>query len=234
VGLNDFPNTTFEGQVAAMIEAGRQNLTETETNPNIVSLLTLPVPDSWAQVFHPLQMGHSLIASKVLYHMSASGSQSIGKNPGPELEVIANNCPHKSKPAPIAANYQPGCGAELGLNFPSEFQLIDKKAPVSELLYRMRDQACQGLCEKVAGVPDNLLAAERQGENGCEYAVKISAGKEAYFYATGSGQNCYDATEKMINVCMTYTDDGKPIHEAGWINGPNYGKPAPFFGKVPC
>ncbi|KAI1376488.1 hypothetical protein F4677DRAFT_79794 [Hypoxylon crocopeplum] len=125
---------------------------------------------------------------------------------------------------PIPKDQVASCGNNLNANFPPGFVLLDKTAPVSEILYRMRDQACQGLCQNIQGVPGNLMTAKKQGDNGCEYAAKISAGKEAYLYATGAGQNCYDATEKSINNCMAADDNGDAIHEAGWINGPNYGE----------
>ncbi|KAI9856386.1 MAG: hypothetical protein M1813_009138 [Trichoglossum hirsutum] len=59
---------------------------------------------------------------------------------------------------------------------------------------------------------------------GYEFAMKLSQGKELYLFVTHSGDNCYKATEKMINTCMTDKNDGNPIHDATWINGPNYGE----------
>jgi hypothetical protein len=161
--------------------------------------------------------------------MSATGAKLANHAAAKEVTIVAGVCPNKNIPLPLPPNKEASCGANLGLNFPPTFQLSDKKAAVAEIFYRMRDQACQGLCASVAGVPSDLTAAQRQGDNGCEFAVKLSATKEAYFYATGSGQNCYDATQRMIDSCMVDKNDGKPIHEASWINGPNYGESSFIF-----
>lgn len=129
---------------------------------------------------------------------------------------------------PLPSDKQPSCsGTNLNANFPSSWVTTDGHASAGELLYRMRDQACQGKCENIQGLPGNsgnpspqgYFAAARQSDTGCEYAVKIAADKELYFYVTNDGSNCYDATEKMINTCI---NDKK--NDAGWINGPNYGE----------
>lgn len=129
---------------------------------------------------------------------------------------------------PLPSDQQPTCsGTNLNANFPSSWVTTDGHASAGDLLYRMRDQACQGKCENIQGVPgnsgnpsaDGYFAAARQSDTGCEYAVKIAGDKELYFYATNDGANCYDATEKMINTCI---NDKK--NDAGWINGPNYGE----------
>ncbi|XXH04960.1 hypothetical protein Hte_011384 [Hypoxylon texense] len=129
---------------------------------------------------------------------------------------------------PLPKDKQPSCsGTNLNANFPSSWATTDGRASAGQLLYNMRDQACQGKCENIKGLPGNsgnpspqgYFAAARQSDTGCEYAVKIAADKELYFYVTNDGQNCYDATERMINTCI---NDRK--NDAGWINGPNYGE----------
>lgn len=129
---------------------------------------------------------------------------------------------------PLPSGQQPTCsGTGLNANFPSSWVTTDGQASASELLYRMRDQACQGKCESIQGVPGNsgnpsaegYFAAARQGDTGCEYTVKIAADKELYMYVTNSGQNCYDATWSMVNTCIN-----SKKNDAGWINGPNYGE----------
>lgn len=102
---------------------------------------------------------------------------------------------------------------------PPTFVLTDGQSSSCDILYRMREQACQNKCEIVQGIPGNIMAAKKQGDNGCEYAAKISPEKELYMSVSGSGQNCYDATERTLNTCWT---DMK--NDAGWIIGPNYGE----------
>lgn len=63
------------------------------------------------------------------------------------------------------------------------------------------------------------MAAKKQGENGCEYAAKISPEKELYIYVSEFGQDCYNATELIINTCWS---DKK--NDAGWVNSPNPGE----------
>lgn len=125
---------------------------------------------------------------------------------------------------PIPSDKTASCGGSLPANFPPQFALLDKWAPVSEIIYRMRDQACQNLCQNIQGVPGNLMTAKKQGDTGCEYAAKLSSGKEVYLYSTGSGDNCYKGTQLAIDGCMTDENDGNQIHDSGWVNGPNYGK----------
>lgn len=119
---------------------------------------------------------------------------------------------------PLPSSQKAACGgADLNPNFPKFWLLLDGNHSASDVLFRMRDQACQGLCKDIQGVPGNLIQAKKQGETGCEYAVKIAAKKELYFYTSWTGKNCYDATEIIINQCAATKD-------AGWINGPNVGE----------
>lgn len=151
------------------------------------------------RVFHPKTDLHKLIAQRILD------------------KVDADNSPATTSTLPIPAGQQASCGADLNPNFPKFWVLLDGYHSAGEILFRMRDQACQGLCQNIQGVPGSLIQAKKQGGNGCEYAVKIAAKKELYLYATGSGQNCYTATEIAINQCAATKD-------AGWVNGPNFGE----------
>ncbi|KAI1374954.1 hypothetical protein F4677DRAFT_149111 [Hypoxylon crocopeplum] len=129
---------------------------------------------------------------------------------------------------PLPADKQPSCsGTSLNANFPSSWATTEGWDTAGKLLYNMRDQACQGKCEYIPGVPggsgnpspDGYLAATRISDTGCEYSAKIAANKELYFYATNDGQNCWDATERMINTCINANKNN-----GGWINGLNYGE----------
>jgi hypothetical protein len=90
--------------------------------------------------------------------------------------------------------------------------LLDGRQSMTGIIYRMRDQVCQGLCESIQGVPGQLMSAVKNG-NGCEYSVKITNELEMYMYVSGSGQNCYDATARIEASCKG--------GQSGWINGPN-------------
>ena len=242
-----YPANTLEGQIEQLIEAADSNAPGAQNSPagtsNEKRAFKATVPDHWGHVFHPTEIGHSVIAGKVLYQMSVTGARRQGNNTAgiENTHIDAKVCPNTdsqdsltqasatpnstpSGPKTIPKDQRAGCGKELGWNFPREVQLTDKKVPMTDLWVRMREQVCKGVCDKIPGVPDDVVAAERLGENGCEYAVKLSVGREAYFYSTGSGQNCYDATELMINQCMTLKKDSHSISEAAWVNGPNYGK----------
>jgi len=127
---------------------------------------------------------------------------------------------------PLPADTKPNCGGgALPANFPFSWAVLGGIATAGDLLFRMRDQACQRKCESIQGMtgspgnpsPDGYFASARVSDTGCEYSLKIGADKEPYFYATNDGQSCYDATEKMINSCV---NDQKK--DAGWINGPNF------------
>ncbi|KAI9758934.1 MAG: hypothetical protein M1840_003623 [Geoglossum simile] len=121
---------------------------------------------------------------------------------------------------PLPADEAASCsGSGLNPNFPPSFVLTDGDASSRDIMYRMRDQACQGQCQNIQGVPGNLMAARKEGDDGCEYAAKISPGKELYMYVTNSGQNCYDATALIIEQCWTTNR-----RDAGWVNGPNFGE----------
>ena len=110
-----------------------------------------------------------------------------------------------------------GTGGDLTANFPKWFILDDgQQHDMKDMYYHLRDKACQNICDetKIANTPSNLVRATRQGESGCEYSVKISNAKELYFYTSNDGQNCYEATELMLQKYST-------TKAAFWINGPN-------------
>jgi len=118
---------------------------------------------------------------------------------------------------PIPADVGIGTGAGLSRTFPRTFTLDDNKSyDLQNIYYRMRDKACQRICDAatIQNVPSQFVRASKQSDTGCEYSLKIMNNKEMYFYTSNDGQNCYDATEKMINA------HGKD-KDAVWINGPS-------------
>ncbi|KAF2872928.1 hypothetical protein BDV95DRAFT_568343 [Massariosphaeria phaeospora] len=133
------------------------------------------------------------------------------------VEAMGTTAPPAQQPTAPKPVPDPTCGgSNLNGNFPPGFALSDGQFHTAkDILYRMRDHACQGICSSINDVPGHLSAAKVQNTNGCEYAAKIATDKELYLYASGT-QNCYDATEKLINQCW---DSEKK--DAGWINGPN-------------
>ena len=125
-----------------------------------------------------------------------------------------------STPAPIPSDVVVKSGADLNSNFPKYWILDDNsKQNVKNIYYRARDKACQNICDAstIQNVPSQFVRATRVGSTGCEYAIKVSNNKELYFYTTQDGQNCYDATVKIID---TYGDS----KDSGWINGPSVGE----------
>jgi hypothetical protein len=125
-----------------------------------------------------------------------------------------------STPAPIPSDVTVGQGAVLNSNFPKYWIMADNSKPdMKNILYRARDKACQNICDAATleSIPSQFVRANRVGNDGCQYAIKIANTKEFYFYTTQAGQNCYDATAKIIDT----TGGSK---DAGWINGPSYGE----------
>ncbi|KAH7153512.1 hypothetical protein EDB81DRAFT_882449 [Dactylonectria macrodidyma] len=111
-------------------------------------------------------------------------------------------------------------GIRVSGNFPREFVLLDGKRSVRDILYLMRQEAFQGLCDQVPGIPGDLLAHTRQVYDGCHFVTRISQGKELFMLVSHAGQNCYDATERMIEEPMT--DKGEPIYTESWVNGAGF------------
>ena len=177
------------------------------------------IPSGVMKVFHPTQKGHFAIADAVWH---AYTHESAIQPPSSDPAWMALD---KSQPVGDS-------GQRVGANFPRTWALLDGPFDARNIFYRMRDQACQGLCEQVAGIPGDLLAHKVQGKDGCEFATKIGGGKEMYFFASHAGQNCYDATEKMINEKLSDSDN--PIYTAAWLNGPNASKYLCLNSKSLC
>jgi hypothetical protein len=122
-----------------------------------------------------------------------------------------------STPPPIPSDVTVGQGATLNLNFPKYWIMADNSKPdMKNILYRARDKACQNICDAstLESIPSQFVRANRVGTDGCQYAIKVANTKELYFYTTQAGQNCYDATAKII-------DTSGSSRNAGWINGPS-------------
>lgn len=123
------------------------------------------------RVSHPMTDLHKVTAQRILNKVEA------GYNPATTSTL------------PIPTGQQASCGVDLNPNFPKIWVLLDDYYSAGEILFRMREQACQGSCMDIQCVPGSLLQAKKQGEKGCEFAVKIAVKKELYFYATGSRKN---------------------------------------------
>ncbi|OBU01701.1 hypothetical protein VE01_00417 [Pseudogymnoascus verrucosus] len=107
-------------------------------------------------------------------------------------------------------------GTDLNSNFPRYWILDDNsKQDIKNIYYRLRDKACQNICDisTIQNVPSQFVRATRVGSTGCEYAIKISNTKELYLYTTQDGQNCYSATQMMI-------DNYGATKDSSWINRP--------------
>ncbi|KAL6408486.1 Metalloproteases (zincins), catalytic [Ilyonectria robusta] len=178
----------------------------TPFNEHPVNITMLPdhIPVGIMKAFHPTQKGHETIALEVWKAYT---------------RVITH--PPSSSLQPLPKNFHIGdSGTRVSGNFPRSFGLLDSNLSVRSILYRMRDRACPGLCHTVRGIPRDLLLNTRQGEDGCNFVTRISEGKELFFTASHAGQNCWDATKRMIDERMT--DYGEPIHTESWVNGSDY------------
>jgi hypothetical protein len=200
-----FPESSFEGQVQALIEEGKREFPGNVTDPNVVQLISLPISDVRGRIFHPLQIGHSIIANKVLFEMSQRRGLILGVEAGVDVTDVAEVCPII---IPIGDDPTIHTDSDLNANFPKYWILTDGNQDIAALYFRMRDKACQRICDAatIQGVPSQFVRANRIGSTGCQYTIKISEEKEAYFYTTNDGQNCYDATEDMINAYGTSKD----------------------------
>ncbi|KAF7551375.1 hypothetical protein G7Z17_g5044 [Cylindrodendrum hubeiense] len=192
-GMLDYVNSDPDAKVAEPFDE----------QPIDISLFPVRISSGLMKVFHPTQAGHFVIAQQVWNaYMTESALQPEG------LQPLSENFPIGDS------------GQRVSGNFPRVFQLDDGKQTVAEILLRMRQEACQGLCDQVNAIPSDLLAHKRVNENGCEFVTKISAGKELFLSATHSGQNCWDATQRMVDERMT--DNGEPIFTESWVNGGEY------------
>ena len=122
-------------------------------------------------------------------------------------------------PIPIDPGAAPGCIETSVLDIPLSYILTDGRQSLRNLIYRLRASSCQNLCDatSIAGAPPHSAVATRFGTTGCELAIRITDTLELYLYSTSPGQNCYDATDKIINTCI-------PTYRQGWIGGPNAGE----------
>ncbi|KAH8602267.1 hypothetical protein B0O99DRAFT_606147 [Bisporella sp. PMI_857] len=127
--------------------------------------------------------------------------------------------PTPAPPIPIDPGVAPGCIENQVTDIPIFYDLADGRQSLRNLIYRLRSSTCQNLCDiaHIQGVDSQYLVATRFGTSGCEIAIRITPDLELYLYSTGPGQNCYDATDKIINTCI-------PNYRQGWLNGPNFGE----------
>lgn len=160
-----------------------------------------------SKIFHPTPSGHRTIAVAIKDAMNAPSE--IGR---------AINHPARLLDQAVQ------CGEDLTLTFPKFWVLEDGRLSAREILQRMRDHSCSGTCDALPGVIGHLQEFKRQYESGCEYAVKIGPDKELFHYSSGSGENCYTASDLMIDQCIsTQKDRNTPLKSGGSITGPNYG-----------
>lgn len=136
------------------------------------------------RVFHPKTDLHKVIARRILNKVEADEADMATTSTLPQPTTSSLPKPTIAT-LPLPSSQKAACGgADLNPNFPKFWLLLDGNHSASDILFRMRDQACQGLCKDIQGVPVNLIQAKKQGETGCEYAVKIAAKKELYFYTS--------------------------------------------------
>lgn len=135
--------------------------------------------------------------------------------------LIANSDEDPAEiPAGIPSDITITKGSDLNANFPKYWVMEDGSKPdVKNIFYRMRDKTCQNICDAstLESIPAQFVRANKVGNDGCQYAIKVANTKEFYFYATQSGQNCYEATAVIIEATAGSKD-------AGWINGPSSGE----------
>lgn len=156
------------------------------------------------RVFHPKKALHDVISEKVLEAYGAVTNPCLTKDGCTPTPPTPSDLP--------LGDRAPECDGKNRPFLPNEWLLSDGRQSMTTLLYRMRDQACQGKCETIEGVPGQFAAATKDGKS-CEYAVKVTNELEMYMYVSQDGQNCYDATAKIEASCKN--------GQSGWINGPN-------------
>lgn len=180
------------------------------------------VPIFMSKIFHPTPVGHWEIAAALKAAIDATNAPEDAAPPSP-----------RAKRASGLIDTEAACGEELSLNFPHFFVVDDGRVPVSQILLRLSDQACRGVCDAVPGIPRHLIEWQTQYGTGCEYAVKIGPVEELYFFASDSGDNCLQAAKLMIEQCMTEKDLRTRLRSTGLINGPNQGSYSGPFQHVP-
>lgn len=199
------------------------------------------VPISMSKIFHPTPAGHAAIAAAIEFAIPAALNEAI--------EAAARAPDQPSAPTSLGrpnglVEQEATCGEELSLNFPKFFVLQDGRLSAAQILQRIRDQACRGVCDAVPGITGNLIRWRKNSETGCEYAVKIGPKWELYFFASEAGDNCVEASTIMIEQCMTEKDPKVRLRNSGSLDGPNDGEfpPTPpilsdlpiFNADLPC
>lgn len=169
------------------------------------------IPIFMSKIFHPTPAGHYAIAAAIRDAMDTANRA--------DNFIEARGIDG----ADLLVEQQANCGEDLSLNFPRFFVLQDGRFSTSQILERIRDQACRGVCDAVPGILGNVIQWQRQYLTGCEYAVKVGVKHELYLYASEAGDNCQEATTTMIHQCMTEKDDLTPMQSSGSISGPNHG-----------
>lgn len=178
------------------------------------------IPIFMSKIFHPTPAGHYAIAAAITDAIDTA-TRADGSIEARGLEGSG-----------VLVEQQATCGGDLSLNFPKFFVLEDGRFSTSQILLRIRDQACRGVCDKVPGIPENVIQWQRQYLTGCEYAVKIGAKHELYFYTSEAGDNCQTVTTELIDHCMTEKDDVTPIRSSGSLSGPSHGS-SPLISPPP-
>lgn len=153
------------------------------------------------RVFHPKTPLHHKISDRILDKVIATA-------PAPSAPPTA--------PRRLPLDNRAAVCDQSKFLLPKEWSISNGKADKTHLLYSMRDQACQGLCENLKDIDGKYVAAVKRGD-ACEYSIKIHPNREMYMYVTNSGQNCYDATARIESQCQGNS-------QGGAINGPNDGE----------
>jgi hypothetical protein len=106
------------------------------------------------------------------------------------------------------------------LTFPDSIRTPDgKDNKVNDLLYRLRQVVCDGLCKAPEGI-DSKYVGVYQNNGECEVSIGLSATTEIYFYRSIWPDNgpdfltvwhqCWDSTDKIIGNCV------KNSAKTGW------------------
>jgi hypothetical protein len=143
-------NSTFEGQINYLVAqaiAENPNITfpdDSEINKGVAASFlatspasgqldfTLPsiISDTTKRVFHPMQIGHALIANLVLYYMSLTRASVLQTIAAAESEEAFGTCP--ADPRNV------GCAAKDTLNVPTQFVLQNGTVDQADLLFMLR------------------------------------------------------------------------------------------------
>jgi hypothetical protein len=173
------------------------------------------VPIFFAKMFHPTAAGHWAIALAIQDAIEAANDPDVQVEPPP-----------LNRPSHTLDQIFSCRDEALSLNWPKFWVLADGQLSTAQVLQRIRNQACRGVCDAVPGIPGNLIEYMRQGDNGCEYAVKISPDFELYMHASQAGDNCEEAMTLIIDQCMTESNS-TPLKAGATIEGPNTGSSNP-------